>query len=676
MSAVSRPRPMVLSRVPGGSISDPLNLQAIGRGEELPDPPALPEPDPKRFDKPVNNLIPTNRLDPLGLTQREDDQTPLCLPYHPSKRKRVRAKKKDPAVVAVGDIPASQSNSSTADSNAAPPHATATSSLPDTADGAANLDHQSVPIQSNSNVPSISEAAEKSKPVPDTVELQLKASSSGDTVMEEVSRETEPILTDAVKVERSLTGVVALDMEPSTSHSVSDSCASYRSDAAKPGTSGAAKPYTSCGPQSKTSTSSDGQGVCDMETSVEVREKMFEKSSKKQKVSGRATCPSPPPIPSGNKRTSHQKHPVAAVNRRGQNEPYAGFTTRSVYERFIKEEQQRNRMYPIMQSPIGEADRQEVPRDRKSLMKALRIEPYGAEERERVIKEQEKKERDFKRLWRYPNLKSPAEEEQSSKARQSSINALQIDTNLSATVSSDMARGRPVLRGMPSRAVDSIVSPVLRPDPSQARKRRRTVSECSKEASVGAAKALHFRRSSSPEVSMTGTPRKMRRLSLGSSGSKVKRKLDPEGEAPTPVKFAKNPVFKHGNYSRYYGYRNPDLEPDLRLQYFKLEWFEGKDVLDIGCNAGHVTLAVAKLFHPQKIVGMDIDPNLIRAARQNIKKFQNLANKDEMQKYPTSMTEYGPIEPLPALTNPSNFFPKNIMFMQVSIAGLQWFYLH
>lgn len=144
------------------------------------------------------------------------------------------------------------------------------------------------------------------------------------------------------------------------------------------------------------------------------------------------------------------------------------------------------------------------------------------------------------------------------------------------------------------------------------------------------------------------------------------KKQEEETKTPTPMKFAKNPVFKHGNYSRYYGYRTPEMEPDLRLQYFRLEWFEGKDVLDIGCNAGHVTLAVAKLFHPQKIVGMDIDPNLIRAARQNIKRFQNLANKDEMKKYPVSMTEYGPIEPLPALTNPSNFFPKNIMFMQVS----------
>ena len=650
MGSVAWSRPQVLSRVPGGSISDPLNLQAIGRGEELPDPPALPEPDPKRFDKPVNNFIPTNHEDPLGLTQREDDQTPVCLPYNPNKRKRVRARKKDPAVTAGAEVPTSQSGSSTADSSSIPPHAPATSTLSKTSDGA--IDH--VSSQSSASVLSSSEAPEKHKPVAVTVELAAEVCSSKDAVkVDSASHKTEPSIADTAKVEPNSSGVPS-DGEPSSSYSVSES---YKSDLAKSRTSSVGQ----CVPQSKTN--NDGQGIIDMEMDVlnkETSEKTVDKASKKQKTASRSTCPPPSQSQSGNKRT-HQKHLMGHF-RMGQSEQY---NNRLEYERVMKQEQQRSRMYPILQSPIDEEERQEVPRDRKSLRKALRIEPFGKEERERVIKEQEKKERDFKRLWRYPNLKSPAEEEQSSKEKQSSMEVLKIDTNLSANVSPDKSRGRSVLRGPPSRTVDSIVSPVLRPDPAQIRKRRRTVSECSREAAASASKALHFRRSSSPDVSMTSTPRKMRRLSFGSGGSKVK-KQEEETKTPTPMKFAKNPVFKHGNYSRYYGYRTPEMEPDLRLQYFRLEWFEGKDVLDIGCNAGHVTLAVAKLFHPQKIVGMDIDPNLIRAARQNIKRFQNLANKDEMKKYPVSMTEYGPIEPLPALTNPSNFFPKNIMFMQVS----------
>ena len=54
--------------------------------------------------------------------------------------------------------------------------------------------------------------------------------------------------------------------------------------------------------------------------------------------------------------------------------------------------------------------------------------------------------------------------------------------------------------------------------------------------------------------------------------------------------------FEYGNYNRYYGYRNVDSAEDHRLKYLNPEWFRGKDVLDIGCNVGHMTLAVAKTF--------------------------------------------------------------------------------
>ncbi len=40
--------------------------------------------------------------------------------------------------------------------------------------------------------------------------------------------------------------------------------------------------------------------------------------------------------------------------------------------------------------------------------------------------------------------------------------------------------------------------------------------------------------------------------------------------------------FRHGNYNRYYGYRNPDNEIDHRFDHFKCEWFKDKNVLDIG----------------------------------------------------------------------------------------------
>ena len=43
------------------------------------------------------------------------------------------------------------------------------------------------------------------------------------------------------------------------------------------------------------------------------------------------------------------------------------------------------------------------------------------------------------------------------------------------------------------------------------------------------------------------------------------------------------------------------------------------DVLDIGCNAGHLTLLLARDHHPRKIVGVDIDPVLIQYAQKNIR---------------------------------------------------------
>ncbi|XP_050411228.1 probable RNA methyltransferase Y17G7B.18 isoform X2 [Patella vulgata] len=81
------------------------------------------------------------------------------------------------------------------------------------------------------------------------------------------------------------------------------------------------------------------------------------------------------------------------------------------------------------------------------------------------------------------------------------------------------------------------------------------------------------------------------------------------------------PKFIHGNYNRYYGYRNkPESgEEDIRLLSFKREWFNAKDVLDIGCNVGHVTMTIAKQFLPTRMVGLDIDSNLISTARKNIK---------------------------------------------------------
>ncbi|XP_073679226.1 7SK snRNA methylphosphate capping enzyme-like [Garra rufa] len=79
--------------------------------------------------------------------------------------------------------------------------------------------------------------------------------------------------------------------------------------------------------------------------------------------------------------------------------------------------------------------------------------------------------------------------------------------------------------------------------------------------------------------------------------------------------------FHYGSYSHQYGYRTPSLTADPRLAVFKPEWFRGKKVLDVGCNTGHVTLAIARHWNPERILGVDIDGALVQMARQNLRYF-------------------------------------------------------
>ena len=115
-------------------------------------------------------------------------------------------------------------------------------------------------------------------------------------------------------------------------------------------------------------------------------------------------------------------------------------------------------------------------------------------------------------------------------------------------------------------------------------------------------------------------------------------------------------TFQYGNYDRYYGYRTPNFE-DPRLRCFRQGWLEDKDVLDIGCNAGHATICVAQEFNPKTIVGIDIDPKLITMARNNVKRLKS--NPKELH-FPVSMPMmFGPIPKLGSHT-----FPNNISFVQ------------
>lgn len=137
--------------------------------------------------------------------------------------------------------------------------------------------------------------------------------------------------------------------------------------------------------------------------------------------------------------------------------------------------------------------------------------------------------------------------------------------------------------------------------------------------------------------------------------------------------------FQYGNYCKYYGYRNPNCE-DSRLRVMKPEWFRGKEVLDVGCNVGHLTLNVAKKWGPTRMVGVDIDGALIHSARQNIRHYLSEEMQEQQDRsngegtgfakktFPVSlMASRGPIAAprVPQDGADATVFPNNVIFIKV-----------
>ncbi|VDD86758.1 unnamed protein product [Enterobius vermicularis] len=119
--------------------------------------------------------------------------------------------------------------------------------------------------------------------------------------------------------------------------------------------------------------------------------------------------------------------------------------------------------------------------------------------------------------------------------------------------------------------------------------------------------------------------------------------------------------FRYGNFDRYYGCRiERGSGKDPRLSVFKKEWFEKKSVLDIGCNAGYITLWIAREFSPNRILGIDIDAHLVGVARKNIRHY---CDKSIEGNFPASFAHrYGPVSAPPVSF--STKFPDNVWFRQ------------
>lgn len=134
--------------------------------------------------------------------------------------------------------------------------------------------------------------------------------------------------------------------------------------------------------------------------------------------------------------------------------------------------------------------------------------------------------------------------------------------------------------------------------------------------------AQHERDTSSNGVSLTISSKK--RPQIGQLNNSPPKKLRLEMPKTLQNGHQRNGEkgknkFIYGNYNRYYGYRCEKNVEDVRLAALsQYELFNGKEVLDIGCNDGSLTIALAKRFSISFIVGIDIDANLIAKARKNV----------------------------------------------------------
>ena len=80
----------------------------------------------------------------------------------------------------------------------------------------------------------------------------------------------------------------------------------------------------------------------------------------------------------------------------------------------------------------------------------------------------------------------------------------------------------------------------------------------------------------------------------------------------------KKRFFSYGNYWAYYGSTYRDTAADPRVQMITGSMLEGKRVLDVGCNAGCISVAVAAATGVKSMTGIDLDPQLVGKARRHL----------------------------------------------------------
>lgn len=172
--------------------------------------------------------------------------------------------------------------------------------------------------------------------------------------------------------------------------------------------------------------------------------------------------------------------------------------------------------------------------------------------------------------------------------------------------------------------------------------RKRKSSECVLERK----KMLHKDKIVSPVIPQPGAWKRPPKVQLGAPRNRNRttsssdtddyipdeKAIDyiPDTPNVTRIKTESN-NYQFGNFlGNYCGLRTLLSFSDVRLTVFLRHayLFKDKDILDIGCNEGHMTISVARKLLPKSIVGIDIDKKLISRARKNLSHFQRISEKD------------------------------------------------
>ncbi|GJN93268.1 hypothetical protein Rhopal_006315-T1 [Rhodotorula paludigena] len=151
--------------------------------------------------------------------------------------------------------------------------------------------------------------------------------------------------------------------------------------------------------------------------------------------------------------------------------------------------------------------------------------------------------------------------------------------------------------------------------------------------------------------------------------------------APHPPRKRERAAAPNGNFRGYYARRRVTAAhdaPDERLALVPDEWVRGKRVLDVGCNAGAVTVELAQRMRAHRVTGVDIDGDLVKAARRHVEQtwsrqapLQRLVDEATfVEKRQRSRSPPPPLPPLQLDEATSPFLPSTPFYFPSSLARM------